>query len=228
MIFFRRMDLTNLDRHKHNYILNEWFDMHHVPGDGNCLFESISILLSRKVSSMFLRNLVAKRFLDIHDIEATHVLFNWITNYKNNQKDENYKHIENIDNVFAVSDIEHIQMIHRIQCYLVVMTNKFWGEEFSLITIMKYFKIRFAIIDSNKLTFQKLDRIQRKTCDFSLEKEVQEILYDILKKYLMYIPNTNVSDPIFWLYLENRHYSPLLLHSSYSCSKSSNNSSSSS
>lgn len=211
-----------------------------IAPDGNCLFASLCALFPGQVTVEQLRHIVARRFLNPSDLFASKTILNWAELYRHlgheymsndvqcpNKKDRNLSNL--METVQHMKQFPHLTQLNvnmkdqdtaylitkdqREFVYSVVMSQEFWGEEFSLQTLSDVLKLQFLIVDGSTIkNIDQTDSLTNLNNSNSLPKKSELEVYHILQPFLLQsVQVLNISDrrPI-WLYLRSKHYQPLI------------------
>lgn len=198
------------------HIVNRCFDAQPTTPDGNCLFESVSLILQKNLnirkSIEQLRWMVARRFLHLYDTAATSVLLSWIVlanQFMNEQQDikdeqswREYSHILSMPGREKVKTEKDITNEMRFYVYDQIMKATFWGETFSLDTLAHEYNIQFHILDGSSIPLVKMQNRHV----FSLDQ-----FYKFLQPFLLACSTLERRDETIdaWIYLGGKHYTPL-------------------
>lgn len=135
---------------KANYNIMSMYD---VPGDGDCLFKSVQIILASigQIKSINeLRQIVASPVLNEQDEMTNKTIENWIKLYHDALAEENIQLLVEYRHVACVGNDKDITlpltMENRKKLYFAMLEKSYWGEQHACRVLEEYFKMRFLII----------------------------------------------------------------------------------
>lgn len=129
--------------------------------DGNCLFDSVRIILQSldmNYTVRHLRSVVAYQTLDTHDKQTTETIASWITLYRQGKAERNfemcqeYAHVEPVSNSRPPLSIQDRKKLSR-----EMMKNTYWGDEHALRVLEERLCMRFLILHPDGSTQHPLD-----------------------------------------------------------------------
>lgn len=129
------------------------FEVMFVPNCGDCLFDSIRIILQSiglDYTLKHLRSVVAYPVLDVHDKETNATIDTWLALYKQACKEKNkklheeYKFISSLENAKIP-----LSKKHREELYKAMMLPDYWGDDHAIRILEERLNVRFLTLHDN-------------------------------------------------------------------------------
>lgn len=142
-----------IEKHKVEPIIVQSLSKTPTSHDGNCLFESVSILLKYGLEQNYnvvqLRQIVAQKTLDATDYANNEYLKSTLQIYQDALKNNNIQLLRETCHLEGIEEFKfELNETTRALIYKNMMKSSFWGDQNAIRILEEYFQIWFLILST--------------------------------------------------------------------------------